>query len=98
MSTTLSTPISAIPAAGGPGYSYTQINPANVADGGETGGNIRQLFLCNSSRVGFTSRGSATAGGAADVQPGPDRARQLGVGGLVDTDRRLNSRASHEVV
>ncbi|MEU6377803.1 endonuclease/exonuclease/phosphatase family protein [Streptomyces sp. NPDC046909] len=66
-STTLSTLISAISAAGGPTYSYTQINPTNDADGGETGGNIRQVYLYNSARVGFTSRGSATATTANSV-------------------------------
>ncbi|MPY35254.1 endonuclease/exonuclease/phosphatase [Streptomyces adustus] len=65
--TTLSTLISAIKTAGGPTYSYTQINPTNDADGGETGGNIRQVFLYNSARVGFTSRGSATATTANSV-------------------------------
>ncbi|MET9382424.1 endonuclease/exonuclease/phosphatase family protein [Streptomyces sp. NPDC002928] len=66
-STTLSTLISAIKTAGGPTYSYTQINPTNDADGGETGGNIRQVFLYNSARVGFTARGSATATTADSV-------------------------------
>ncbi|MFB7331585.1 endonuclease/exonuclease/phosphatase family protein [Streptomyces adustus] len=65
--TTLSTLISAIKTAGGPTYSYTQINPTNDADGGETGGNIRQVFLYNSARVGFTSRGSTTATTANSV-------------------------------
>ncbi|MCT9080515.1 hypothetical protein [Streptomyces fulvoviolaceus] len=35
--------------------------PTNDTDGGETGGDIRQAYLYNSARVGFTSRGSATA-------------------------------------
>ncbi|WP_329548331.1 endonuclease/exonuclease/phosphatase family protein [Streptomyces sp. NBC_01356] len=65
--TTLSTLISAITAAGGPTYSYTQINPTNDADGGETGGNIRQVFLYNPARVGFTARGTATATTANSV-------------------------------
>jgi hypothetical protein len=40
-SVTLNTLISAITTAGGPGYSYRQINPVNDQDGGEPGGNIR---------------------------------------------------------
>ncbi|WP_316753333.1 endonuclease/exonuclease/phosphatase family protein [Streptomyces herbicida] len=81
-STTLSTLISAIRTAGGPTYSYTQINPRNDADGGEPGGNIRQVLLYNSARVGFTARGSATAttansvtsvGGVAQLTYNPGR-------------------------
>ncbi|MCX6027384.1 MAG: hypothetical protein NTY23_14195, partial [Chloroflexi bacterium] len=37
--------IDAISAAGDPGYSYRQIDPADDQDGGEPGGNIRQGFL-----------------------------------------------------
>ncbi|MET8447200.1 endonuclease/exonuclease/phosphatase family protein [Streptomyces sp. NPDC005209] len=81
-SRTLSTLTSAIGTAGGPAYSYTQINPANDADGGEPGGNIRQVFLYNPARVGFTARGSATAttansvttsGGVAQLTYNPGR-------------------------
>lgn len=80
--TTLSTLTAAITAAGGPSYAYTQINPANDTDGGETGGNIRQVFLYNSARVGFTARASATAttaetvtssGGVAQLTYNPGR-------------------------
>ncbi|MGW0633585.1 endonuclease/exonuclease/phosphatase family protein [Streptomyces sp. NPDC002758] len=80
--TTMSKLISAIGTAGGPTYSYTQINPTNNADGGEPGGNIRQVFLYNSARVGFTARGSATAttansvtssGGVAQLAYNPGR-------------------------
>ncbi|MCA1670897.1 MAG: endonuclease/exonuclease/phosphatase family protein, partial [Actinobacteria bacterium] len=37
--------ISAIRAAGGPAYTYRNVNPADDADGGEPGGNIRVGFL-----------------------------------------------------
>ncbi|MFG1924194.1 endonuclease/exonuclease/phosphatase family protein [Cryptosporangium sp. NPDC048952] len=48
--------ISAITAAGGPTYSYRQIDPVNNADGGEPGGNIRVGFLYAASRgVSFAS-------------------------------------------
>jgi predicted extracellular nuclease len=80
--TTLSMLTSAIRTAGGPAYSYTQINPRNDTDGGEPGGNIRQVLLYNPARVGFTARGNATAttansvtsvGGVAQLTYNPGR-------------------------
>ncbi|MDF5711033.1 MAG: CARDB domain-containing protein [Nostoc sp. S4] len=52
-STTFQTLINAIAAAGGPTYQYREIDPQNNQDGGEPGGNIRQGFLFNPSRVQF---------------------------------------------
>ncbi|HTQ50453.1 MAG TPA: endonuclease/exonuclease/phosphatase family protein [Candidatus Acidoferrales bacterium] len=46
--------IAAIKAAGGPSYDWRSINPQNDADGGEPGGNIRQVLLFNPARVSFT--------------------------------------------
>ena len=45
---TLGLLISAIQAAGGPTYVYLQINPVNNLDGGQPGGNIRQVcvYVC----------------------------------------------------
>jgi predicted extracellular nuclease len=37
----------AVAAAGGPGYSYREIDPVNDQDGGQPGGNIRVVFLYN---------------------------------------------------
>ncbi|MGW3954353.1 endonuclease/exonuclease/phosphatase family protein [Streptomyces sp. NPDC004752] len=59
--------INAITAAGGPTYSYRQINPANNQDGGEPGGNIRVGFLYNPAHVGFTDRPGGTSGNAVSV-------------------------------
>ncbi|MEU8888363.1 endonuclease/exonuclease/phosphatase family protein [Streptomyces sp. NPDC048442] len=56
----------AIAAAGGPAYSWTTIDPENNKDGGEPGGNIRQVFLYNPARVSFTHR----AGGDATTATG----------------------------
>ncbi|HEY0719475.1 MAG TPA: hypothetical protein VGD68_17810, partial [Streptosporangiaceae bacterium] len=42
---TLSDLVSAIRAAGGPAYSWTEIDPVNDQDGGQPGGNIRQVIL-----------------------------------------------------
>ncbi|MFJ9521203.1 endonuclease/exonuclease/phosphatase family protein [Kitasatospora sp. NPDC101801] len=54
--------VAAIKAAGGPAYDWRSINPENNKDGGEPGGNIRQVFLFNPARVSFTDipGGSAT--------------------------------------
>ncbi|MCE7009441.1 lamin tail domain-containing protein [Kibdelosporangium philippinense] len=45
-----------IVAKGGPRYEWRQINPANNADGGEPGGNIRVAFIFNPKRVSFVDR------------------------------------------
>lgn len=60
-SNTFTTLINAIVSAGGPTYSYRQINPTDDQDGGEPGGNIRVGFLYNASRVSFVDRAGGTA-------------------------------------
>ncbi|MFJ8153312.1 endonuclease/exonuclease/phosphatase family protein [Streptomyces sp. NPDC094468] len=62
--------IDAIVAAGGPTYDWRSINPVNDQDGGEPGGNIRQVFLFNPARVSFVDRAggdSTTAVGVTEV-------------------------------
>ncbi|MGV9605031.1 endonuclease/exonuclease/phosphatase family protein [Streptomyces sp. NPDC003631] len=62
--------IGAIVAAGGPRYEWRSIDPVNDQDGGEPGGNIRQVFLFNPGRVSFTDRAggdSTTAVGVTKV-------------------------------
>ncbi|SHI28186.1 endonuclease/exonuclease/phosphatase family protein [Streptomyces sp. 3214.6] len=62
--------IDAIVAAGGPTYDWRSIDPVNDQDGGEPGGNIRQVFLFNPERVSFTDRSggdSTTAVGVTKV-------------------------------
>src|SRR6185312_5904411 len=54
---TLAALTTAIAAAGGPQYAYRQIDPVNDADGGQPGGNIRQVFLYNPAVVTFVDRG-----------------------------------------
>jgi predicted extracellular nuclease len=56
----------AIVAAGGPAYEWRGIDPENNQDGGQPGGNIRQVFLFNPERVSFTDR----AGGDATTATG----------------------------
>ncbi|MFD8946727.1 endonuclease/exonuclease/phosphatase family protein [Streptomyces californicus] len=52
----------AVVAQGGPRYAWRYIAPENNKDGGEPGGNIRNVFLYNPKRVSFTDRpgGDAT--------------------------------------
>jgi len=59
---TLNKFVDAIVAAGGPRYEWRQIDPEDLADGGEPGGNIRVAFLFNPKRVSFVDRpgGDAT--------------------------------------
>ncbi|MEE1669370.1 endonuclease/exonuclease/phosphatase [Streptomyces sp. WAC07094] len=62
--------IDAIVAEGGPRYEWRSIDPVNDQDGGEPGGNIRQVFLFNPGRVSFTDRAggdSTTAVGVTKV-------------------------------
>ncbi|MFC9288461.1 endonuclease/exonuclease/phosphatase family protein [Streptomyces sp. NPDC057052] len=59
--------IDAIVAAGGPRYDWRSIDPADKTDGGEPGGNIRQVFLFDPERVSFTDRAGGDATTAADV-------------------------------
>ncbi|MEU6489758.1 endonuclease/exonuclease/phosphatase family protein [Streptomyces sp. NPDC046984] len=69
-SRTVNTLIDAIVAAGGPRYEWRSIDPVNDQDGGEPGGNIRQVFLFNPDRVSFTDRAggdSITAVGVTEV-------------------------------
>ncbi len=57
----------AITAAGGPAYQWRTVNPEDKKDGGEPGGNIRQVFLFNPARVSFTERAPGDAVTATGV-------------------------------
>ncbi|MFC1416610.1 lamin tail domain-containing protein [Streptacidiphilus cavernicola] len=75
----------AIVAAGGPQYSYREIDPVNDQDGGQPGGNIRSVLLFNAARISFVDKGSATVnrsttgtqvvsdGGSPDLTLSPGR-------------------------
>lgn len=69
---TLKRLVEAIVAAGGPHYEWRQINPQDVSDGGQPGGNIRVGFLFNPDRVSFVDRpgGDATTPVAVTEQAG----------------------------
>jgi predicted extracellular nuclease len=72
-STTATTLINAIAAAGGPTYQYRDIAPVNDQDGGEPGGNIRVAFLFRTDRgVAFVDRPGGTATNAVSVATDAD--------------------------
>ena len=55
---TLGRLVEAVESAGGPPYRWTQIDPADNADGGRPGANIRVVLLFDPSRVSLTKEGS----------------------------------------
>ena len=58
--TTYNTLIAAIQSAGGPTYTFRQVDPVDDQDGGEPGGNIRQGFLYRTDRgLAFVDRPGA---------------------------------------
>ncbi|WP_020499411.1 endonuclease/exonuclease/phosphatase family protein [Sciscionella marina] len=63
----------AIAAAGGPHYRWRQIDPADGADGGQPGGNIRTVFLYNPARVSVVDRPGGSATEAVRVLGEPGR-------------------------
>ncbi|MFF9091174.1 endonuclease/exonuclease/phosphatase family protein [Streptomyces sp. NPDC014991] len=76
--------IDAIVAAGGPEYDWRTIDPVNDQDGGEPGGNIRQVFLFNPGRVSFTDRAGGDATTAAGVTKVHGKARLTLSPGRID--------------
>ncbi|MFI2612965.1 lamin tail domain-containing protein [Kitasatospora sp. NPDC018619] len=79
---TLAKLTAAITAAGGPAYSYREIDPVDGQDGGQPGGNIRQVFLFRTDRgLSFTDRpgaGSTTADSVVNAGGTPQLAYSPG--------------------
>jgi predicted extracellular nuclease len=63
--------VDAIEAADGPRYEVRSIDPANNADGGQPGANIRTAFLFNPKRVEFVDHQGCAAGSSVEVADGP---------------------------
>lgn len=77
----------AIVAAGGPAYEARTVDPEDKTDGGEPGGNIRQVFLFNPERVSFTYRPGADATTATEaVRKGGKAALSLSPGRIDPTN------------
>ncbi|SOD87432.1 hypothetical protein SAMN06272765_4919 [Streptomyces sp. Ag109_G2-15] len=78
--------IDAIVAAGGPKYDWRSINPVNDQDGGEPGGNIRQVFLFNPERVSFVDRAGGDSTTAVGVTKVHGKAQLTLSPGRIDPD------------
>ena len=77
--------IAAIQAAGGPAYSFRQIDPADDADGGQPGGNIRVGFLVRTDRgLAFVDRPGGTSVAANDVTGKNNKTQLLYSPGRID--------------
>ncbi|OZM73451.1 hypothetical protein CFN78_10770 [Amycolatopsis antarctica] len=76
--------VDAIVAAGGPRYEFRQIDPQDLADGGEPGGNIRVGFLFNPERVSFVDRPGGDATTPVDVRADKGKAALTVSPGRVD--------------
>ncbi|MGH3039221.1 MAG: Ig-like domain-containing protein [Gaiellaceae bacterium] len=82
---TLDLLVAAISAAGGPSYSYRQIDPVNNQDGGEPGGNIRVGFIFRTDRgLSFVDRPGGTATASTGVVAGADGAELTFSPGRID--------------
>ena len=70
---TLDRLVAAIAAAGGPAYSYRQINPVDDQDGGQPGGNIRVGFIFRTDRgLAFIDRPGGDSTTPVAVVAGPN--------------------------
>ncbi|MFH8341204.1 endonuclease/exonuclease/phosphatase family protein [Streptomyces sp. AM6-12] len=83
-SVTVNKLIDAIVAAGGPKYDWRSINPVNDKDGGEPGGNIRQVFLFNPERVSFVDRAGGDSTTAVGVVKEHGKAQLTASPGRID--------------
>ncbi|MFJ4679561.1 endonuclease/exonuclease/phosphatase family protein [Kitasatospora sp. NPDC088783] len=83
-STTVKTFIDAIKAAGGPAYDWRSIDPVDGQDGGEPGGNIRQVFLFDPKRVSFTDIPGGSSTTAVDVTGKKNRTSLTASPGRID--------------
>jgi predicted extracellular nuclease len=66
---TLDSLLAAILRAGGPRYAAREVAPADGADGGEPGGNIRVAVLFDPTRVAFVDRGEPAANAGTSAVP-----------------------------
>lgn len=68
---TLSTLTAAIVSAGGPNYTFTDIDPSDDQDGGQPGGNIRVAYLYKPSLIRLYKPNPGGSLDANEVLPGP---------------------------
>jgi len=80
---TLARMIDAIETAGGARYHKRSVDPVDNADGGQSGANIRNVYLFNPVRVEFVDRGEVPGETEVEVLPGSRLSRSPG---FVDPD------------
>src|SRR4051794_12942194 len=90
---TLQRLVDAIVAAGGPTYQWRKIDPVNDQDGGEPGGNIRQVIMFRTDRgIAFVDRpGGGSTTPNAVVGSGAGAQLQFSPGRIAPADSAWNS-------
>lgn len=69
----------------GRNYQFVTVDPVNLADGGQPGGNIRQAFLYDTARVSLSTKPVGGALDAISATAGPGGTVQLNLGaGRID--------------
>jgi hypothetical protein len=93
---TLQTLVDAIAAAGGPGYQFAYVSPADGTSGGQPGGNIRVAFIWNPARTALVpgSLRSISDPNLGDGDAFQDSRRPL-LGRFAFNGRRLTVIANH---
>jgi uncharacterized protein len=82
---TLSTLVDAIEAAGGPTYDWRQVDPVNDQEGGEPGGNIRNVLLFQPGKsLRFVDRGTPSSTEATMVAGRGERVHLTRSPGRID--------------
>jgi predicted extracellular nuclease len=90
---TLSDLVAAVTRAGGPAYTWRQINPVNDQDGGAPGGNIRQVFFYRTDRgLSFVDRpGGTSTNSTAVTGSGASTALTFSPGRIDPTNTAFNA-------
>lgn len=82
--------VNAITGLGGPTYQFRYVTPENNTDGGQVGGNIRQVFFFRTDRgLSFVAKGSAGFNDANAVNP--DGSLTLSPGRIAPTNVAFSS-------
>lgn len=73
-------------------YQFVTVDPVNLADGGQPGGNIRQAFLYDTARVSLSTKpvGGALDAISATAGPGGTVQLNLGAGRIDPTNAAFN--------
>ncbi len=90
---TLSDLVAAVTRAGGPAYGWREIDPVNDQDGGQPGGNIRQVLFYRTDRgLSFVDRpGGTSTNGTGVTGSGSTTALTFSPGRIDPTDAAFNA-------